>query len=78
MLSRDRITGNEKACDTLDVKEELMTVTKLFKNYKAPGDGSVVKEFLTYGGDEVRNKLQKIMNIVLKRRGSTSDFRKPE
>ena len=72
MLNRDTVAGkdieeNEKVCDTLDAKgdlfceEELARVLKGLKNNKAPGADSVVKEFLKYGGSEVRNKLLKIM-----------------
>jgi hypothetical protein len=31
----------------------------------------VVKQFLKYGGSEVRNKLPKIMNMTFWKRGST-------
>ena len=78
VLNQDTFAGkdieeNEKVCDTLDVKEdlfceeELVTVLKGFKNNKAPGADSVVNEFLKYGGSEVRNKLLKITNMILKK-----------
>ena len=65
------IDENEKFCDTLDVKEdlfseeELATVLKGLKNNMAPGADSMINEFLKYGGTEVRNKLLKIMNMIL-------------
>ena len=76
VLNRDTVSGNdidenEKVCDTLDVKEdlfceeELATVLKGLRNNKAPGADSVINEFLKYGGSEVRNKLLKIMNMIL-------------
>ena len=44
-----------------------MTVLKGLKNNKAPGGGSVVNEFLKYGGSEVRNWLMKIMNMIFEK-----------
>ena len=75
MINRDwgkgkDIEENEKACDTMDVKEDLfceqefVTVLKGLKNDEAPGTDSVVNEFLKYGGYEIRNKLLKIMNVI--------------
>ena len=52
--------------EDLFCEEELATVLKGLKNNKAPGAGSVVNEFLHYDGFEVRNKLLKIMNMILK------------
>ena len=57
MLNKDTIVGkeieeNEKACDTLDVKEDLFceeklaTVLKGLKNNKALSDDSVAISFL--------------------------------
>ena len=37
---------------------------------------SVVHEFLKYGGYEVKNKLLKIMNMILEKRDEPNDFRK--
>jgi hypothetical protein len=37
------------------------------KDNKTPGTDRVVNEFLKYGGSEVRNKLLKIMNMILKK-----------
>ena len=87
VLSRHTVAGkdideNEKVCDTLDVKEdliseeELVTVLKELKNNKAPGADSVINEFLKYGGSEVRNKLLKIMNMIFENGGVPNDFRK--
>ena len=47
-------------------EEELATVLKGLKNNKAPSPDSVVNEFLKYGGSEARNKLLKIVNMILK------------
>ena len=77
VVNWDRVSGkdteeNEKVGDALDVKEdffyeeELVTVLKGL-NIKAPGADSVVNEFLKYGGSGVRNKLLKIMSMILKR-----------
>ena len=70
MLNRDKFVGkdlevNEKVCDTLDVKKnlfcekELATVLKEIKYNKASDADSVVNEFLTYGGSDVRKTLIK-------------------
>ena len=48
-------------------EEELATVLKGLKNNKVPGADRMINEFLKYGGSEVRNKLLKIMNMILKR-----------
>jgi hypothetical protein len=50
--------------ENLFCEEELAIVPKGLKNNKAPGADSVVKQFLKYGGSEVRNKLPKIMNMT--------------
>ena len=55
---------------------ELGTVLKWLKNNKALGADSVVNESLRYGGYGVRNKLQKIINIIFERGEVPSDFRK--
>ena len=47
------------------VRKTLPTVPKRIKNNKAQGADGVVNEFLKYGGSEVRNKLLKIMNMIL-------------
>ena len=76
MLSRDRTAGkdideNEKVCDTFDVKEnlfceeELETELKGLRNCKAPVADTVVNELFKYGGSDMRNKLPKIMNMIL-------------
>ena len=78
MLNRDRvgekdIEENEEVCDTLEVKEDLFckeglaTVLKGLKSNKTPGTNSVVNEFLKYGGAEDRNKVLKIMNMILEK-----------
>ena len=36
----------------------------------------MVHEFFKYGGYEVKNKLLKIMNMILEKRDEPSDFRK--
>ena len=87
MLNRDTVAGkdiqeNEKVCDTLDVKqdlfceEELAIVLKGLKNNKAPGADSIVNEFLKYGGSKARNKLLKIINMILEKGEVPDDFRK--
>ena len=87
MLNQDRIAGkdiveNEKACDTLDsnedfCEEELAIVLKGLKNNKAPGAHCAVNDFLKYGVSEVRNKLLKIMNMILKKGKYLTIFGKP-
>ena len=47
--------------EDLFCEEELATVLKGLKNNDAPGADSVIKEFLNYGGSEVKNKLLKII-----------------
>ena len=57
-------------------EEELETLLKGLKNNKAPRADSMIIEFLKYGGSEVRNKLLKIMNMILKKGKIPNDFRK--
>ena len=57
-------------------EEELARVLKGLKNNKAPGSDSVTNEFLKYGGSEVRNKLLKIMYMILEKGEVPNDFRK--
>ena len=82
MLNQDTVAGrdideNEKVCDSLDVKEDLLseeelaTVLKGLKNNKVPGADSVVKKFLKYCGSKVRNKLLRIVNNDFWKGGST-------
>ena len=49
-------------------EEEFSNSTKNKNKNKAPGADSLVNEFLKYGGSEVRNKLLKIMNMILLKR----------
>ena len=46
------------------------------KNNKAPSADSMVNQFLTYVGCEVRSKLLKIMNIIFEKGEAANDFRK--
>ena len=86
--NRDTVAGkdideNGKVCDTLDVKEDLLseeelaTVLKGLKNNKAPGADSMINEFLKYGGSEFRNKLLKIMNMKFEKGKYLIILRKP-
>ena len=87
MLNRDTVAGkdigeNEKVCDTSDVKvdlfseEKLATVLKGLQNNKASEAYSMIKEFLKYGGSEVRNKLLKTMNKNFEKGEVPNDLRK--
>ena len=66
---------------TLDTKEdlfceeELATVLKGLINNEALGADSVAKDFVKYGGSEIRNKLLKIMNMIFEKGEVLNDFR---
>ena len=57
-------------------EKELVTALKGLKNNKAPVADSVVNEFLTYDGSEVRNTLLKIMSMIFEKGKVPSDFRR--
>jgi hypothetical protein len=81
VLNCDRVTGknmeeNAKVCDTLDVKEELVTVLKGLQNNNAPAADSMVNEFFKYGVCEVRDTLLDIMTMISKKGEVASGFRK--
>ena len=78
VLNRDTVAGkdidnNGKVCDTLDVKEDLLSEEELatglkgLKNNEAPSAVSVINEFLIYDGSEVRIKLLKIMDMIFEK-----------
>ena len=62
--------------EDLFFEEKLATVLKGLKNIKVPGADSVVNEFLKNGCSEVRNKLLRIMNIILLKGEVPKNFRK--
>ena len=80
--TRNHIEKNGKVCDTLEVKEdvfydeELETVLEGLDNNNISGASSEVNEFLKYGGCTVRDKLLKIMNVILEMEGIHNDFKK--
>ena len=63
---------NKQVLDTLELMQDLSCISdnwllKGIKNNYSPDADSVVNGYLRYGGCEARDKLQKIMNIVLKK-----------
>ena len=73
----------KKVCDTLDVKGDLLcevevaTVQIRLKNSSVQCADCVVNKFFKYGGFEVRNKLLKIMSLILIKGKYLAIFEKP-